>query len=218
MMAGADRYTFHVENRPQIVGMDAVEHERNNARSLGGLTNEAQPGNFGKRLASMTDQQILVRGDAVQTYISYIFDCRRHTDCTRNIRRAGLELLRRFTVGGTLETDGMDHVPAALPGRHGVKQSLASVQRTDAGRAVQLVPGEGIEVTIQRLDVDCLVSHRLGTVDQHYGAGLMCQTHDLGDGINRTKRIGHVTYANEPRPFIQKFGVSLHIELAVVRN
>src|SRR5690606_12880851 len=89
---------------------------------------------------------------------------------------------------------------------------------TDAGRAVQLVPGEGIEVTIQRLDVDCLVSHRLGTVDQHYGAGLMCQTHDLGDGINRTKRIGHVTYANEPRPFIQKFGVSLHIELAVVRN
>ena len=49
--------------------------------------------------------------------------------------------------------DGGDHLAAALIGRQGLQRRALAVQPADAGRAVQLVAGEDVEVAVQRLDV-----------------------------------------------------------------
>ena len=84
-----------------------------------------------------------------------------------DVRRAGLELVRHVVVVGLLEGHRRDHVAAALVGRHGFEQGEPAVEHADAGRAVQLVPGEGVEVAAERLHVDRQVRHGLGAVDQH---------------------------------------------------
>ena len=43
-------------------------------------------------------------------------------------------------------------------------------EHADAGRAVELVPGEDVEVRAERLHVDLAVHHRLAAVEQHLGA------------------------------------------------
>jgi len=45
-------------------------------------------------------------------------------------------------------------VPAALDRRNGLQQVLLAVQDADPGRADHLVAGDGIEIAIERLNVD----------------------------------------------------------------
>ena len=68
--------------------------------------------------------------------------------------RAGLELVGQVVVGGLLEGDRADHVAAALIRRHRFQQRGLAVEHADAGRAEHLVPGEGVEIAIERLHVD----------------------------------------------------------------
>ena len=75
-------------------------------------------------------------------------------DRAGDVRRAGLELVRQLVVGGLLEGHREDHVAAALPRRHRLEQRLAPVEHADAGRAVHLVAGEGVEVAAERAHVD----------------------------------------------------------------
>ena len=86
---------------------------------------------------------------------------------------------RQLVVGAAFDAHRQDHVAAALPGRHRRQQRLAPVEHADAGRAVDLVAGEGIEVAVERLHVDRLVRHRLRAVEQHRHPARVRQPHDL---------------------------------------
>ena len=63
-------------------------------------------------------------------------------------RRAGLELARAPRPTSTPRAGRRDHVAAAEERRHRVEQLAAAVQHADAGRAVGLVAGPGVEVGV----------------------------------------------------------------------
>src|SRR3546814_14308610 len=67
----------------------------------------------------------------------------------------------------------INHVAAALPGRHVFKYVVTHIQCADSGGPVQLVPRKRIKITIDGLHVDGLVGYCLGAVDQHLGTGIM---------------------------------------------
>src|SRR3546814_6282825 len=79
----------------------------------------------------------------------------------RNIGCARLEPLRHIGIGAALEADGMDHVAAALPGRHVFEHLVTGIQRTHAGRPIQLVPRENVEVAAYGLHINHLMGHHL---------------------------------------------------------
>ncbi len=102
-------------------------------------------------------------------------------------------LYGRVVLGALLEGDGEDHVAAALPRRHGREQLLAAVEHADAGGAVDLVAGEGVEVAVQRLHVDrrwamaCAPSSSTGT------PRAWASRDDLArPGCTRAERVGDV--------------------------
>src|SRR3546814_1409971 len=78
----------------------------------------------------------------------------------------------RISVGAALETNRINHVAAALPGRHVFKYVVTHIQCADSGGPVQLVPRKRIKITIDGLHVDGLVGYCLGAVDQHIGTGI----------------------------------------------
>jgi hypothetical protein len=88
-----------------------------------------------------------------------VIDGGAEADGAGDVRRAGLELVRQLVVGGLLEGDRRDHVAAALVGRHRLEQGGLAVEHADAGRAVHLVPREGVEVAAERLHVHRHVRH-----------------------------------------------------------
>ena len=89
---------------------------------------------------------------------------------------------------GALEADGLDHVAAAEERRHRLEDLAAAVQDADAGRAVGLVPGPGVEVGADGGDVDGDLRHGLRAVDDGHGAGGAGAGDDLGDGVDRPER------------------------------
>ena len=77
--------------------------------------------------------------------------------------------------GKTVERRLGQHLAAALPRRHLRQQLGFAVQRADAGRAIQLVAGEGVEIDVEPLYVGRAVNHALSAVDHHACAGGMRQ-------------------------------------------
>ena len=78
--------------------------------------------------------------------------------------------MRRRGVGGAGHVDGLDHLAAAEERRQLGEQLVAAPQHADAGRAVQLVTGEGEEVGAELLHVERQVRHRLRGVDHRQRA------------------------------------------------
>src|SRR5512134_1020562 len=87
-------------------------------------------------------------------------------------RGAGLEPMRRLGIGDSVGGDVADHLAAALIGTHALQVLLLAVEHADAGRAVELVAGEGVEIDVEVLDVDRKMHRRLRAVGQHRNAAL----------------------------------------------
>ena len=113
-----------------------------------------------------------------------------------------------------LEAHGEDHVATALPRRHGLEQRLAAVEHADAGGAVQLVAGEGIEIAIERLHVDALMRHRLRAIEQHRYPARVRKRNDLLHRQNRAEGIRDVRRRYEPGARGQPFRELLERHLA----
>jgi hypothetical protein len=80
-------------------------------------------------------------------------------------------------------------VTAADERRHLLEQRPAAVEHADAGGAVGLVAGPGVEVGVDRAQVDRDLRDRLGAVDHHDGSHRMGSTHDLLDGVDRAQHV-----------------------------
>ena len=65
-------------------------------------------------------------------------------------------------------------------------------QRAEAGGAEGLVRGYAVEIRTERVEVHRQVSDRLGTVDQYWNAGCVCDFDQVLDRIDGAERIGHV--------------------------
>ena len=99
------------------------------------------------------------------------FDRGVQPDRADDVRRSRFEPRRRIEEGRLLERDLLDHRPAALPRRHCCEQLGAAPQAADAGRPVELVRGEGVEVGADRRRRSTRQTrHRLAAVEQQQRA------------------------------------------------
>ena len=69
-------------------------------------------------------------------------------------RRAGLELVRRVAIGDAVLEHFADHLAAAVERRHGDEMLVLAVEHADAGRPIELVAGEDVEIASDVLHVD----------------------------------------------------------------
>ncbi len=53
----------------------------------------------------------------------------------------------------------------------------------------ELVPGEDVEIAVQGLNVNRMVHHRLGTINQHFRTGLMGFVDDQRHRIFRAQHV-----------------------------
>lgn len=68
----------------------------------------------------------------------YIVDCGTQPDSVGDVARTGLEARGRVMISRLLEGHILDHVAAALPGRHDIEQLGFAEQRADACRTEHL--------------------------------------------------------------------------------
>ena len=107
--------------------------------------------------------------------------------------------MRRVLELALLEGHRGDHLAAALVGGQRVEALALAVEHADAGRPVNLVAGEGVEVGVQVLDIDRHVRRRLGAVDQHRNPARVRACDDLLDGHDGAERVGDVGHGDQAR-------------------
>ena len=88
------------------------------------------------------------------------------------IRRAGLELVRNLLPRAAEKIDACDHVAAALERRHFLQLFLPAVERADASRSANFVPGKSQKIAADFLHVDRRDGRALGGVHQRDDAAL----------------------------------------------
>ncbi len=199
---------------PEVVRVHALHGEGEHRGLVGGRADERDAGDAAELLGGALEQAILVGGDRRDPQGLDVVHRRRQTHRAGDVRRAGLHAVRQLVVGGLLEGDGKDHVAAALPRRHGGQQFLAGVEHADAGRPVQLVRGEGVEVRAQRAHVDRDVRHGLGAIDQHHRPGGVRGLDDALHRQHRAQRIGDMRDPDEARARGEQLQVRLELQLA----
>ena len=154
--------------------MHPVERKRNDPGALlraeqGDIVARAQRG------AQLCHQSCFVGMDGIEPDGADIVRRHAEPDCLDDRRRPRFEPLRRRGIGGAGKADPVNHRAAALPGRHGLQQFGPAPQRTDPGRAVELVGREGIKITAQRRDIDGQTRHGLAAIQQQLCADCMGQ-------------------------------------------
>src|SRR5690606_1951090 len=117
-------------------------------------------------LGSLLKQVVLVGGNGGQAYVLYITDGSIHGHHASNIWRARLKPLRYISIRTALETDGMNHVATALPGRHILEHIVTGIQCTHARWPIELVPRENVKITAYGLHIHHLMGNRLCAIDQ----------------------------------------------------
>ena len=126
------------------------------------------PGNRANALGAVGEQVVLVARDRARGRSPR---GSRSPPPARSRRRCSACRPRTCTAARSTcvfsKRDRADHVAAALVRRHRLEQRRLAVEHADAGRAVDLVPGERVEIAVERLHVDRQVRHRLRAVDQH---------------------------------------------------
>jgi hypothetical protein len=85
-----------------------------------------------------------------------------------------------------------DHLAAAVERPHRHQMLVLAVEHADAGRAVQLVAGEDVEIAVDVLHVDVEMHRGLAAVDQHRNAARMRELHHLLDRHDGAERIRHL--------------------------
>ena len=65
MVSGANRHPLVIQDRPDVVGMDSVNDERDEAGFLLGRPDDRHAGKFGEGLGERREQRVLVSLDGV---------------------------------------------------------------------------------------------------------------------------------------------------------
>ena len=171
--AAAHRHAVPVQVRPDVVRVDAVDHERDDAAGVGGrVTDHPHPVDRGEHVDGVPDQRPVVPADRVPAEVAQVVQGGGQPARAGPVRRAGLPPGRPVEVADRLVGRDALHGAAAhlVRGQPG-EQVPAAVQHADAHRPVRLVPGEAVEVGVEVAHVDRPVRYGLGAVDHHQRAG-----------------------------------------------
>jgi hypothetical protein len=92
------------------------------------------------------------------------------------------------------------------------------VQNADPRRAVRLVAGPGVEVSVDRPQIDRDLGDCLTPVDEHLRAGVMGALNDVGDRIDRADDVRDVRDREQLRRTLEQRVERVKVELAVVEH
>jgi hypothetical protein len=94
VVPGADRNALHVEDLRHVVGMNAVEVERDDpGASLGGWAVERDAGDLRQPAERVRRELVLVRLDCLEAHALQVVDRGAEADRLGHRRGAGLELV-----------------------------------------------------------------------------------------------------------------------------
>src|SRR5262245_46888967 len=113
-MAGANRDSFAIENRSDVVRMNAFDYEGQNACFFSRGADQTQSRNPRERCSAVGQKLMLVPCNSVEPDFIHVIESGSERNRSCNIRRARLELMRQHVVSGLLESDRSYHIPAAL--------------------------------------------------------------------------------------------------------
>ena len=170
----AHRNAELVEQRAQIVRMDALHEEGHHPRLAWRRAVEAQPLNALQLRVGVLRELVLVGRQGRHAHTVHPIQGGPQGNASADVRGACLKLVGKLVVGRALfKTDGANHLPAAAVGRHRVKQGLFAVQNPNARGAVGLVATEHVEIHIQVAHVDGQMRDRLCPVHEHRRSGIV---------------------------------------------
>ena len=153
---------------------------------------DAQAVDLAEFFGRVCEQFALACRHRVHAQRGQVIDRRAQADEAGDVRRAGLELVRRVVEHGTVEADFPDHLAAADEGRHRLQVFATRPQRAGAGRPAHLVAGDRVEVATDRGHVQRHVRRRLRAVDHGDDAALARLAADRRDRIHRAQHIADV--------------------------
>ena len=182
MGAGAHRHAGAVDDRRHVVRMRALHLEGDDRPLVLGGAEDAQRVDLPQPVVGVAHQPLLVAADARLADRGDIVERGAEPDRLHDRRRAGFELVRRIAVSDAVLEHLADHLAAAVERRHGGKMRVFAVEHADAGRPIDLVAGEGIEVAVDVAHIDVDVHRGLRAVDQHRNA---VRVRDAGDLLHR---------------------------------
>ena len=145
-------------------------------------------------LLRVVAQIVFMRDNGVTADCLNIVDGSAEADCLHDGRRASLEAMRRVSIGDVVLEHVEDHLAAALEGLRFCQPVLLAVEHADAGRAVELVAGEAVEIDVQRLHVHRQMHRALAAIDKDRNVTGM---RDLGNPVHRHDRTQHVRHMGD---------------------
>ena len=137
-----------VQYGAQVMGVNTVDNKRQDTCLLCCRADQPQPRDCAGCAGSVLQQSVFVIAYPVRTDLADVINRRAQADNPGDLLRARLKLVRQVVVQGLFKRDHLDHVAAAMVGRHIRQQRLFSVEYADPRRAEQLMAGKGVEVTI----------------------------------------------------------------------
>ena len=165
-----------------------------------------------QRIQRVAHQRLFIFADLCQPQCRDVIQRRAQADNAACIRRTGFKSPRRFCPGGAFtEANSRDHRTAPLPRRHRLQDLGLDVQRANPRRAVELMARKSVEVAVQRLDVNRVMHHRLGTIDQDLRAMTVCQRNQLRQRVLGAQNIGYLRDRQQARAGIKQLYRSRHL-------
>src|ERR1700722_6946486 len=166
MGAGSYRNTLPIDDGRDVMGMRALYLERDHRSFAARGADQAQRIDFAQALLGVGQKAMLVRGNAFLADRIDVIDRSTETYRLDDRRRSRLEFVRRIAIGDPVFRDLADHLAAAIVGPHRREMRVLSIEHADAGRTVELVAGEDVEVAVDIPDIDGQMNAGLAAVDQ----------------------------------------------------
>lgn len=127
VVAGAYGHSHAVEKQSEVVVVYVADVERDHRRFAGCCAVYLQPLDLPESAGGVLKKFMLMAGDVLQSDAFDEVECRSKCGNAHEIGRAGLEPEGEVGEGGVPERYVSDHLPAALIGRHLLKDAPASV-------------------------------------------------------------------------------------------
>ena len=118
----------------------ALDHKRENSRSVRRAADDAQTWNARQITRSVFQQKSFLRCNALHSHAIKIVESGAEANGIGDIARAGFKARRGFLINGPLKGDVRNHVASALPGGETLQKRLLPIEDADARGAEHLVP------------------------------------------------------------------------------
>src|SRR5262249_46991873 len=103
VVAGPQGDSFLIQDRADVVRVDAVEYEGNRSGFLPGRTDEAYAGDLQQSFRRIHQELVLVSGDVLQADLLHVVQGGAETDDAGDVGCAGFKLVRQDVVRRLLE-------------------------------------------------------------------------------------------------------------------